>query len=325
MSDMESREKAGDVVADAEALTKLFAAYVRGESGPWIHEGDDVIVRPVAFEHKGDEPSIYGELSITFKGTTNYVVEARLEVEGKEPSVLSGKRLEKMLLDLDAEWLVEPTNVSAVVSIYRPYSEDVAALSVDGYVTPKALAIHLLKPFQAAFGKIAGLSFRRLDDDRYSVDARLPLKNFPKVSADVESWDDEIVIEAKDAMNAFEHRLMTIDSGLKGTSIEDEEYTIHVDGNVIEAGEVTTRHDDMRARNGDNVRDYSARELAAATQVQIGDHAIVLDGEREDFVVVHLHEDGGFRPVAGNLCMSEAEVLLETLTKDVEPIWASTY
>jgi hypothetical protein len=74
-------------------------------------------------------------------------------------------------------------------------------------------------------------------------------------------------------------------------------------------------------RNGLNLEDFSADEVAAATVLQIGDHAVLVDAAADCYVVAWIDEDGLCEPIKGDLSLEDAEAMLNELANHGVPVY----
>lgn len=147
----------------------------------------------------------------------------------------------------------------------------------------------------------------------------LPLAGFPDADIHLSEFSPEQLADAIEVGEAFENRLKT--ALVAGTLVDFGQTTIktlkqtHIWWDILDAQRT------YAIRNGINLKDYDTDEVAAATVLQIGDHAVLEDGAADCYVVARINEDGLCDPIKGDLSLADAEAMLNDLTADSRPVF----
>lgn len=291
----------------------------------WILTGDTA-KRGVDFEEEvggGQYDDHTGTFSITFEPGTTFPSATFTEIGKDLTHSLKGQALQDFLREYMPD-LSSPFSTSIHVKVVRNYDADHAALSAQnvGAVTTKAMAKHMLAPFQAEFGTISALSFRRNESDgTYQIEIRLPLAGFPDANVELSKFSAEQLDEAVRIGEAFESRLKA--ALAKGTQVDFAQTTIRTPKHSYGWWDVLEAQRTYDIRNGISLNDYDANDVAAATVLQIGDHAVMEDSTGDCYVVARIDEDGLCHPIKGDLSMEDAEELLNELAIEADPVFQS--
>jgi hypothetical protein len=291
----------------------------------WVLTGDTA-TREVEFEEEvggGQYDDYSGSFSVTFEQGTAFPSATLTDIDDDLTYSLKGAELQDFLREFVPD-LSSPFSTSIHVKIARNYETDHAALSAQGSapVTTRALAIHMLAPFQKEFGTISALSFRRNESDgTYQIEIRLPLAGFPDANVELSKFSAEQLDEAVRVGEAFVARLKT--SLVEGTQVDFEHTTVRTPKHSYAWWDVLEAQRTYDIRNGVSLSDYDAGEVAAATVLQIGDHAVMEDSTGDCYVVARIDEDGLCHPIKGDLSMEDAETMLNGLASEPEPVFQS--
>lgn len=289
----------------------------------WVLTGDTA-KRGVDIEEEvggGQYDDHSGSFAVTFEPGTAFPSATLTEIEEGLTYSLKGKALQDFLRQ-HVPGLSSPFSTSIHVMVVRNYDADLEALAVQGVgvATTKAMAKHMLAPFQAEFGTISALSFRRNErDGTYQIEIRLPLAGFPDANMELSEFSAEQLDEAVRIGEAFETRLKA--ALAKGTQVDLAQTTIRTPRHSYAWYDVLEAQRTYDIRNGATLKDYDASEVAAATVLQIGDHAVLEDHTVDCYVVARIDEDGLCHPIKGDLSMEDAEELLNGLASDPEPVF----
>lgn len=297
---------------------------VKRERG-WAQKGD-TCERVVEFEEEiggGQYDGYAGKFAIAFELGTAFPREVLTELGRDLTYCVKGEKLQDFLREFVPD-LRSPFSTSIHVKIARDYETDHAALSAQGSgaVTTRALAVHMLAPFQAEFGTISALSFRRNESDgTYQIEIRLPLAGFPDANVELSKFSAEQLGEAVKVGEAFVARLKA--SLVEGTQVDFDHTSIRTPKHSYAWRDVLEAQRTYDIRNGVGLSEYDANDVAAATVLQIGDHAVMEDSSADCYVVARIDEDGLCHPIKGDLSMADAEELLNGLASEPEPVFQS--
>jgi hypothetical protein len=295
--------------------------YSRISEKDWV-QTEDGFKREVRFEEDQGAHDIEhsGSFSVTFEKGTSILSAAFTEIEPEVTYQLKGKRLQDYLR-AHLPHLASPFNTAVHMMVSRNYAADYAELSKQGIgaVTTKVMAQHMLTPFQTEFGMISALSFRRNETDgTYQIEIRIPLAGFPDDGMDLSEFSPDQLVEAIEVGEAFEGRVR--DTLSAGTLVDFVRSTVKTPTHSYVWSDVLDAQRTYDIRNGINLKDYDADEVAAATVLQIGDYAVIEDGAADCYVVARIDEDGLCLPLKGDLSYEDAEAMLQVLTKDADPV-----
>ncbi|MNU36381.1 hypothetical protein D3C71_249960 [compost metagenome] len=289
-------------------------------------QGGDTYERVVEFEEEiggGQYDGYAGKFAITFEPGTAFPRATLTELGRNLTYCVKGEALQDFLREFVPD-LKSPFSTSIHVKVVRNYDADLEALSAQGagVVTTKAMAKHMLAPFQADFGTISALSFRRNErDGTYQIEIRLPLAGFPDANMELSEFSAENLDEAVRVGEAFVARLKA--SLVEGTQVDFEHTTIRTPKHSYTWWDVLQAQRTYDIRNGASLNDYDANDVAAATVLQIGDHAVLEDSTGDCYVVARIDEDGLCHPIKGDLSMEDAETMLNGLAIEPEPVFQS--
>jgi hypothetical protein len=289
----------------------------------WVLDGDTA-KRSVDFEEEiggGQYDEHSGSFSVTFEKGTSLPGATFTQIGDDLTFDFKGEELQAFLREYLPS-LKSPFTTAIHVKVSRNYAADHAELSKQGIgaVTTKAMAQHMLAPFQSEFGTISALSFRRNDDNgTYEIEIRLPLADFPDAGTGLSEFSPEQLDEAVKAGEAFEARLKK--AIVAGTQIGFGQTTIKTPKHSYVWWDVLEAQRTYDIRNGMNLQDFSADEVADVTVLQIGDHAVLEDGAADCYVVAWINEDGLCDPIKGDLSLADAEAMLNELAAESGPVY----
>ncbi len=297
--------------------------YTAESEKAWV-ETENGFQRAVEFEEEvggGCYENHSGTFSVIFEKGTSILSAAFSEIAPDVKNHVNGKRLQDFLRAY-LPHLSSPFATAIHVKVERKYDADHAELVAQkgGAVTTKALARYMLAPFQAEFGTISGLSFRRnADEGTYEIDIRLPLSGFPDTEVELSKFSQEQLAKAIEVGETFEIRLK---SALpEGTLVAFAQATIKTPTHSYAWWDILDAQRTYDIRNGINLKDFNAEEVAAITVLQIGDHAVLEDGAADCFAVARIDEDGLCHPIQGDLSFEDAETILKELSVEAGPVF----
>lgn len=291
----------------------------------WKTDGN-VVERMVKFEEDvalGQYESFDGSFSVTFMGGSSIPSSTFVRVGKNDTHEVKGEELQTFLRQR-LPHLASPFTADVHVNLTRNYADDIAALSAQGVspVTARNLARHMLAPLERGFGTISAVSFlRNVGAGTYQIEISIPVAGIPHDQGDLEQFSEDALAQTIEVVDAIQDRLREVTSS--GTKFDESAIVIRTATHAYRWGQVLDAHKTFEIRRGLNLTALDAEQVMAATELQIGDLAVVADVSADCYAVARIDEDGLCHPIKGDLSFADAETMLNTHASKAAPIYRS--